>query len=220
MCLCSSILVWPFKTLTTRWRQTSAAVLSWSSPCACPALWTQPGGHLWSSFWISLTQAKACLCPCPTVLSSVPDNHRGRTGTLVTSHLPANLASRTSRGQRKRTEDKGRGQRTKEAIPPFFFVVTTLRDRSLPDLFQMLLSSLLHSVLVIHTTSLASFCPQSFLTGSLLFFSLWRSSKWIIHFDDRDCRKRRPGVFARLDDFYRNRLLFWRSTERTGLTLT
>lgn len=73
-------------------------------------------------------------------------------GVLVTSHLPANLVRRRSK------------ERTEDIISPLF---SSVWDR---DFFQ-LLWSLFHSAVVIHTTPLASFCPQSFLTSSFLFFS-------------------------------------------------
>lgn len=68
------------------------------------------------------------------------------------------------------------------------FVFTSVRQTCSRRCFQAAQSWLFTPFLFIPSTL--------FLTRSFLFFSLWRSSTWIIHFDDRDCRHRPPGVSA------------------------
>lgn len=149
--LCSSIPVGLFKTLATRWRQKSAPVL---------IIYMYISGltdTAWQTLLIFLLDVlhtgeavSSWMSRSPHVGPSHPSGTRPRFHTCL-------LIWHQEWAERKRTED---------TTPSLFTPIWET------DFLPMLLWSLFHSVSLIHTTSLASFCPQSFLTGSFFPFLL------------------------------------------------
>lgn len=169
--LCSSIPVGLLKTLATRWRQKSAPVLI---IYMCISGLTDTAWQTLLIFLLDVLHTgeavSSWMSRSPHVGPSHPSGTRPRFHTCL-------LIWHQEWAERKRTED---------TTPPLF---TPIWETDFLPFFTQ--SRLFTPPLLLHSVH-----NLFWLALSFLFFSLWHSSKWIIHFDDSDCRSRMPGVQA------------------------